>query len=368
MGIQLARQRSAVYKLLTLAFMPPNTGLWDPEVLSFAQPLRAMGREFSVSLVAKAQELACYLDGVRQQPTLHQDLTRTYTHLFLGPGRPAVYPYESCYRDPGSRVMGPWAVAAQKAYAAEGLALAPNYRDLPDHVAAELAFMAYLVEREAMAWEQGDIEGATAYRARQSAFLRDHLGCWVPAFCQNVLTHTDHRFYIMAARLLQSLLAAEMRELRPENDRMNDHRPQIADRRGQWSAVGGHWSLILDPHRCTLCGVCADACEAGALALEGGATVVWLRFHPGNCTGCDACRRLCPTRAIRSVVLAAEGAAECVLTESPVVVCQGCGAPLMPQASLAYLEHRLRWQGTNFRTHLTLCPACRHTRISTGRT
>ncbi len=51
---------------------------------------------------------------------------------------------------------------------------------------------------------------------------------------------------------------------------------------------------VLDPARCTLCGLCAEFCQFKALALMGKT----LRLFPEMCHGCGGCLRLCPEAAL----------------------------------------------------------------------
>jgi TorA maturation chaperone TorD len=120
-----------------------------------------------------------------------------YNRLFVGPGRLQAPPYESVYRDSRGLVMGPAARDVERRYAEAGLALAPEHRDLPDHIATELGFMAYLAMREA---EAKDEERRT-WRERERSFLQDHLGVWLPLFCRRVKEASQHPFYTALAEL-----------------------------------------------------------------------------------------------------------------------------------------------------------------------
>ena len=90
----------------------------------------------------------------KAEPGLEQEFTR----LFLGPGRPVAHPYESVYRE--GRMMGETTLDVRRRLAEEGLTA--NGQRLPDHVAIELAFMAHLTAREALAWDAGDSDEAVS--------------------------------------------------------------------------------------------------------------------------------------------------------------------------------------------------------------
>ncbi|MDX9860273.1 MAG: ATP-binding protein [Rhodospirillales bacterium] len=55
----------------------------------------------------------------------------------------------------------------------------------------------------------------------------------------------------------------------------------------------GHLAVI-DPARCTACGLCMDVCRFGAIIEGGGKYVV----RPQGCEGCKTCVALCPAAAI----------------------------------------------------------------------
>jgi MinD superfamily P-loop ATPase len=54
---------------------------------------------------------------------------------------------------------------------------------------------------------------------------------------------------------------------------------------------------LIDPDRCTLCGICVDICAYNALATAGDQVL----FFPEMCHGCGGCVRLCPEGAIQEV-------------------------------------------------------------------
>lgn len=131
-----------------------------------------------------------------------------YTYLFINavPHVPAP-PYASAYTGEGL-LMGEPAEAALRAYRQAGLVLAEDYHDLPDHLAAELEFLAWLGEQAIAAHEAGDEEQAEERTAQQKAFLRDQVQPWLPTFCQRVEEAARMPFYRNLARLAEPLLSA----------------------------------------------------------------------------------------------------------------------------------------------------------------
>ncbi|MBI4301131.1 MAG: molecular chaperone TorD family protein [Chloroflexi bacterium] len=112
-----------------------------------------------------------------------KELKVEYQRLFGGGYAP---PYESVYRDGEGQVMGQSTLQVVKEYEAEGLILAPEFRDLPDHIAVELQFMSHLCAQEADAWQRGDASAALGYLRKEKAFLGQHLTKWLPLFGQRV--------------------------------------------------------------------------------------------------------------------------------------------------------------------------------------
>lgn len=136
------------------------------------------------------------------------DLEVEYTYLFINavPHVPAS-PYESAYVGPGL-LMGEPVSQVLRAYRDAGLAISDDYEALPDHIAAELEFMAYLIHQQAQA-EQEEPEEAATWRERQHRFLEEHLLRWGPLFLDEVASSARHDFYRHLAGLLEALLQAE---------------------------------------------------------------------------------------------------------------------------------------------------------------
>lgn len=136
-----------------------------------------------------------------------QALQVEYTYLFINavPHVPAP-PYASAYTAQGL-LMGEPAEAALMAYRQAGLTLAEDYRDLPDHLGAELEFLAWLGEQAVAAEKAGDEELAQVRLSQQQAFLEQQVRSWVPAFCRRVEEAARLPFYRELAHLAEALLS-----------------------------------------------------------------------------------------------------------------------------------------------------------------
>ena len=273
-----------------------------------------------------------------------EGLVAEYARLFVGPGPPAAHPYESVYRE--RQVMGNCSLAVHQRYAEEGLA--PQDHLLPDHVAVELEFMAHLASKEAEAWEQGDHDGAEACLVRQELFLQEHLGRWLPSFCQRVLVSEAHPFYADLAQRAWDHVAEDLAGLRSwlraaaEGSTGKDH----------------SWTLTVGSE-CTLCGTCVRLCEGKALRVSQEKNQICLLFDPVACDGCAACQQWCPERVV-TVEPSPHAEGESVLLMcSPLVNCAGCGQPYLPAALLARVQEQAAADTEGLGRQLTMCPACK---------
>lgn len=93
---------------------------------------------------------------------------------------------------------------------AHGLRVGGRARQRPDHIATELEFMAFMATKEAYALEHLGADEVEECRRTQDHFLRDHLGCWGPAFGRRVELVAPAGLLREAARLLQVWLDTEL--------------------------------------------------------------------------------------------------------------------------------------------------------------
>ena len=239
--------------------------------------------------------------------------------------------------------MGDCTLAVRQIYAAEGLA--PDGHSLPDHVAVELEFMAHLARREAKAREQGDEEEALACLRQQEAFLGEHLGHWLPRFCQRVLAAEAHPFYASLAQRTREHVAQDIAQVRAW---LSAAEP--AEERDHWTVTVGSG--------CTLCGLCARLCSQEALRLVQERGKICLLFDPVPCDGCAVCQQWCPEGAV-TVEPSAGAEGQCVLMRSPLSTCPGCGQPYLSAALLAQVLEQAAGDDEELRRRLALCPACK---------
>ncbi len=293
------------------------------------------------------------------------ELALTYTQLFLGPGRPIAWPYESVYIE--GQLSGKTTEQVARCYTEAGLQVSNENRELPDHIAFELAFMAHLVSRE-----ERDHDRAELWRQRQRHFLDQHLTKWLPEFCRRIERSDAHPFYRQAAQLARQIVEDHRTYLshtlaggvdqtngRPQPS-THVNPPRISSGRRPRRFPNVRLSVISS--QCTLCTLCADACRQGALTIHSKLTTLNLVFQATRCNGCRACLRLCPENAITleldSPLSLPNSNPEKVVITAPRVVCPRCN---QPHIAVPWLE-RLAWRlggNESVRLSLALCPFCK---------
>lgn len=175
------------YELLALALSYPHTDLL--QTIRQGQFDGAFGRKAPV-------------------PDNLEELEVEYCRMFVGPGHVEVPPYESVYRGHDHNmqrgtVMGKAAVDVRNSYARAGLQLNASFSDMPDHIAVETWFLAYL---EAMT--SSDPQGE--YGEHKRRFLQEHIGLWVEPFVTGVQQRGRHPWYRYASDLLLKTINQEL--------------------------------------------------------------------------------------------------------------------------------------------------------------
>ncbi len=106
---------------------------------------------------------------------------------------------ETSYLVPGAEQTG-WVLASvERHYSSAGIELTSASGNVPDHIAVELEFVAYLCSREADAWVGDDFKNARRMQDRQRRFLDQHPSKWVPVLLREIASRGDV-FFTSAAR------------------------------------------------------------------------------------------------------------------------------------------------------------------------
>ena len=189
--------RMEAYRLLSDCHFMPNEGL--------TAKLEAL--EVKVSDVCKpAIEFVRNMRKTFESGAQIEPLKVDYAKLFVGPFKLFAAPYGSVYLDGERKVMGDSTLDVQNRYRQAGLDTAGNFKDAPDHIAAELEFMYYLIFKEIESFSNSDPAAAVGSIRKPKSFLKDHLMAWVPEFADNIIKNAENPFYPNLARVTEIFL------------------------------------------------------------------------------------------------------------------------------------------------------------------
>ncbi len=205
-------ERGAAYGLLSFFFLYPKD--------KHLEYLDAGGLEELAGLCA-VLEVPCgdALEGLRERlkageearPELLLDLQRDYTRLFINAFPKMVAPpYSSVYLDGKGKVWGESTSWVNNLYHEAGLEIAEEFHNIPDHIAAELNFAAFLLSGS------GNEDG-TNLRLYEKLVV-EHLALWAPPFLQRVIEGARQPFYALLAKLVLRLVEEERGRLEDSAD------------------------------------------------------------------------------------------------------------------------------------------------------
>ncbi len=142
------------------------------------------------------------------------EVENKYQRLF-GP-TPSTNPVplsETSYLVPGAEETG-WILASvERHYASAGIQSTSASGNVPDHIAVELEFVAFLCGCEADAWTADDFKEARRMQDRQRRFLDQHMSKWVPILLREVAAHGD-KLFTLAARAVHVQVTHDLDFLR----------------------------------------------------------------------------------------------------------------------------------------------------------
>jgi TorA maturation chaperone TorD len=172
---------------------------------STAERLVARGEEFARLARLLGEDtgpLAEHLAEHLGSPSA-EELARRWVRWFdLG----RVPPYEGSNVPPSAGGVTPRLADIAGFYRAFGVTVPGNR---PDHIVAELEFMALVLRAEAEAVSAGDTGRAAIAADAARAFLRDHLGTWIDAWAARVAEVEDLAPWADAAAAAAALVRAE---------------------------------------------------------------------------------------------------------------------------------------------------------------
>lgn len=128
------------------------------------------------------------LEGCGEAPLLKR-MRRAYSFVYLAPGSPEVFLYESAFlhraaNRPSTPSMfrSSTTLDVERSMREAGVAAVDGRRFPCDSAERELAFLAYLAGSQAACLREGDMPGAKRWEGRFRAFAREHACRWLPSF------------------------------------------------------------------------------------------------------------------------------------------------------------------------------------------
>lgn len=197
-----AAARADLCRFLAACYYQPGPEFAEEQVFD---AMRAAAADVDAGLAEAVDALGRAFDD-----TAMQDLRVDYTGLFLSPTGQVAAPYESFWiggKDPALTQETTQRVMAF--YAEAGFEIDEEFRDLPDHVAAELELLYALLFREARGRAIGDPADVLAATELRLRFLRLHLGRWVAPFTEAMRAEAETGFYRALADVTQRFIALE---------------------------------------------------------------------------------------------------------------------------------------------------------------
>jgi len=191
-----------------------TTIFWGPDPASSRElrqdsllsPLEAIGSRVTYEHPAVLSDLKDIIDGFEDENALFHYLEEAYVRLFINSRGGIIAPlYASCYADgtapdENAPLMGPPAVIMRKRLESKGLALSDAMHEPPDHLAIQLEYLYYLLQK---GWENND---PTLLSEAVSLAGEDMLP-WVIKMHQRIAAENQCRFYPLITSVAVSILA-----------------------------------------------------------------------------------------------------------------------------------------------------------------
>jgi TorA-specific chaperone len=173
---------------------------------SFLSPFQDLKSRVEYEPPDLLTDLRDIINSFANEDAIFQFLEQAYVQLFINNRDGIAAPlYASCYVDgntPGENapLMGPPAVMMKKRFESSGLSLSDNMHEPPDHLAIELEYLYFLLEK---GWSDNERE----LIAEAASFASDDMLPWVIKFQERLAAvETECRFYQLISAVLCAIL------------------------------------------------------------------------------------------------------------------------------------------------------------------
>lgn len=197
----LTENLEIAYRILSACLYPPSSDWREEKLFGYLkEALEVIAPAVAERAIAMKESLAAIGEA---------ELAVTHARLFVGPFSLEAPPYGSFYLEPEKKVMGETTVAVRRYYSEAGLVLDEDFSELPDHMAVELEFLSYLLQRATEAAIQRDDNAVAMWTEKRAGFLRRFLLGWHAAFCAALRENIDNPFYTAWADCLEAVIACD---------------------------------------------------------------------------------------------------------------------------------------------------------------
>lgn len=199
--LQAAAAREDLCRYLAACYYEPDS-VFEEEGMFDA--MAAAAALVDADMAPRARKL-----GEEFRGTAGNELLLDYTRLFLGPMDILAKPYGSYWLDEEKTLMGDSTLAVLDLYQEADFEMDEEFKELPDHIAAELEFLYLLTFRENEARVADNQEDVAKWVELRKRFLARHLGAWVERFAAAVKAGSRSGFYRELAELTETFVLLE---------------------------------------------------------------------------------------------------------------------------------------------------------------
>lgn len=199
--LQAAAAREDLCRYLAACYYEPDPAFEEEGMFASMAAAAAL---VDADMAPRARKL-----GEEFRGTAGNELLLDYTRLFLGPMDILAKPYGSYWLDEEKTLMGDSTLAVLDLYQEAEFEMDEEFKELPDHIAAELEFLYLLTFRENEARAADDAAEAAKWLELRKRFLVRHLGAWVAPFAAAVKAGARPGFYRELAELTETFVLRE---------------------------------------------------------------------------------------------------------------------------------------------------------------
>lgn len=196
--LQVAVAREDLCRYLAACYYEPDQAFEEEGLFD---NLLAAAKQVDAELVSHAERM-----GRAFRSISINDLLVDYTRLFIGTINILAKPYGSYWLEEEKTLMGESTMAVQALYHEAEFEMDEEFKELPDHIAAELEFLYLLLFRENEARNVQDATKLSEVRELQRRFLQAQLGAWVSKFSDAIRSSAQCGFYRELAELTEKFI------------------------------------------------------------------------------------------------------------------------------------------------------------------